>query len=285
MIKLFVSDMDGTLLNGNHEISSRNAEAIRALQSNGVEFMIATGRTIFGTLPLLQQHDLTAHLVNLNGAAIYDEHHRLTASLPMHHPTVEEIFNFAETYQLDYSILTDTKSYVLDVDKYIENLKRFIPLPSKDNALSSGHFFEGINDFVRPLSTFNFDGEEQILKLMIYGPNNTSSLARLRSHFDSFSEVDITSSAFDNLEITNAHAQKGLAVEAFAKQHGYTMDEVATIGDSLNDRSMLRMAKYSYAMENAPDEVKAMARYAAPTNTEDGVAIVIERLLREMNAS
>ena len=63
------------------------------------------------------------------------------------------------------------------------------------------------------------------------------------------------------------------------------MDEVATIGDSLNDRSMLRMAKYSYAMENAPDEVKAMARYAAPANTDDGVAIVIERLLREMNAS
>src|SRR5699024_2721597 len=59
-------------------------------------------------------------------------------------------------------------------------------------------------------------------------------------------------------------------------------EDVATIGDSLNDRSMLQMAGHSYAMDNASPEVKAMAKFIAPSHREDGVAVVIEEILNQL---
>ena len=104
---------------------------------------------------------------------------------------------------------------------------------------------------------------------------------QIRQYLSNFSDLDVTSSAADNIEVTHINAQKGLAVEAYAQSQGYTLDEVATIGDSLNDRSMLQMAKHSYAMDNAPDHIKAMAQNIAPANTIDGVAIILEQLIAE----
>ena len=73
MIKLFASDMDGTLLNPNHVISDTTAQAIRDLQAQSdIEFLIATGRDYRSAKWLLDQHQLTARIIAVNGAATYD---------------------------------------------------------------------------------------------------------------------------------------------------------------------------------------------------------------------
>ncbi len=73
MIKLIASDMDGTLLNANMQISEENIQAIKYAQSHGVEFMVATGRNRKEALPPLQEAGIDCAMITLNGAQVFDK--------------------------------------------------------------------------------------------------------------------------------------------------------------------------------------------------------------------
>ena len=73
MIKLIASDMDGTLLNANMQISEENIQAIKYAQSQGVEFMVATGRNRKEALPPLQEAGIDCAMITLNGAQVFDK--------------------------------------------------------------------------------------------------------------------------------------------------------------------------------------------------------------------
>jgi len=91
----------------------------------------------------------------------------------------------------------------------------------------------------------------------------------------------ISSSFKNNLEITDIRAQKGPILKQYIESLGYTMDEVMVLGDSLNDSSMLEMDfGATIAMENADEEIKKIAKYITKSNEEDGVAYVIDEMLR-----
>jgi hydroxymethylpyrimidine pyrophosphatase-like HAD family hydrolase len=64
------------------------------------------------------------------------------------------------------------------------------------------------------------------------------------------------------------------------QQLGITMEEVAAIGDSLNDFAMIRAVGLGIAMGNAQEELKAVSRYVTQSNDEDGVAIAIRTILQ-----
>ena len=72
MIKLIVSDMDGTLFNSNQEISPMNLAAIKEAEKQNVRFMIATGRSVDTIAPTVKQYDLHCGLILLNGAEVRD---------------------------------------------------------------------------------------------------------------------------------------------------------------------------------------------------------------------
>lgn len=93
----------------------------------------------------------------------------------------------------------------------------------------------------------------------------------------------ISSSSRGNIEITHSDAQKGIALESIAEKLGVDMDEVMAIGDNLNDVSMLSRVGYPVAMENATDEVKAVANYITESNEQDGVGNAIIKYLDEHN--
>ncbi|SLC89556.1 phosphatase yitU [Mycobacteroides abscessus subsp. abscessus] len=73
MVKLIVSDMDGTLLNEKMMISQANADAIREAEKQGIPFMVATGRGFTEAKPLLEEAGLSCPIITLNGAQVYDE--------------------------------------------------------------------------------------------------------------------------------------------------------------------------------------------------------------------
>lgn len=90
----------------------------------------------------------------------------------------------------------------------------------------------------------------------------------------------VASSFANNLEITDAKAQKGPVLKEYIESLGYTMDEVMVFGDSMNDYSMFSMDfGATVAMENADERIKAVAKYVTKSNIEDGVAYTIEQYL------
>ena len=87
----------------------------------------------------------------------------------------------------------------------------------------------------------------------------------------------VTSSFRNNIEINHVEAQKGIALEKFAKKRGIPLENVMAIGDNFNDVSMLKVAGASFAVANAEDGVKVFAKYLTSTNSENGVAEAIMR--------
>lgn len=278
--------MDGTLLNAEHMISDKTAAAVRKLEEAGIEFVIATGRTYASAKPLLQMHNIQGEMINLNGAAIYSDSGELVHSIPLNSQIIQDMFTYLNEANINYSLMTAREFYTHDVEGFLNRMTRFFDEQTVEiltdihtkSADSSDAQFLADMDFLRDLKDYTLTHHNPPLKLMVLSPD-TRELEAFRDRFEENPLIDITSSSPDNLEITSHLAQKGLAVENYAAKRGYSMDEVLTIGDSLNDRSMLQMAGHSYAMANASAEVKAMAKEIAPSHREDGVAWVIEQIL------
>ena len=72
-------------------------------------------------------------------------------------------------------------------------------------------------------------------------------------------------------------ADKGNALSGLCDKLGITADEAMTFGDASNDATMLEFAKYSFAMENGDEICKKAAKLPAPSNAEDGVAVMVEK--------
>lgn len=286
MIKLFVSDMDGTLLNENHVISDRTAAAVKKLQeTTDIEFMIATGRAFKSASVLTSAQNIFCRMINLNGASIHEKDGSLTDSTPLLASTVVEVTKYLDHLDVDYAVSTAKNYFVADFEGFVARISHFMDIKQTDsktietdevtNAQLLAHYGD-----VKPITEMTLTSDNPALKLLLFS-SDLELLASIREQLSQYADLDITASASDNLEVTHREAQKGLAVEAYAKSKGYSMDEVATIGDSLNDRSMLQMAAHSYAMDNAPQQIKDMAKNIAPANTADGVAIIIEKIIAD----
>lgn len=81
------------------------------------------------------------------------------------------------------------------------------------------------------------------------------------------------------LDISDQKANKGNALKAVQHQLGITKNETLVIGDYHNDIEMMQEAKFSFAMENAHDDIKKIANYSTKSNDNFGVELVLEQLL------
>lgn len=282
MIKLFVSDLDGTLLNGQHVISPENAQAIRDLQAAGIEFLVATGRSYNSAAPLFKMHDLSPNMITLNGATFFDSDGSVKYTHTLDPSDIKEILDYTTEHNIEISIMTPEDYYLGNYDEFIERIATHVEQAKAeldagsddyDDTTSTSQFLVDTS-YVHDIREYDPNVELPICKIMILSSDDEAK-KQLIDKFDNYTNIDITSSSPDNLEITSIKAQKGLALEEYAVQQGYTINQIVTIGDSLNDRSMLQMATYSFAMENASPQVKSLTNYEAPHHNQNGVATVI----------
>lgn len=281
MIKLFVSDMDGTLLGANHHISKQTADAIRRLQTETpVEFMIATGRDYTSAKALLEAHQLHAQIITLNGAALYDLSGKAQYVYEIETDITKKVLAYLNKQPLIVTLMTEHHFYVNPISHYQARLKRFYG--NLDSETSDAQLIAHLEQ-LKPLENYNPDKEVALKWLIIADEGQEDSLKATHDFLSQFNQLDVTSSYYDNLEVTSSKAQKGLAVQAYADAHQIDLSEIITIGDSLNDRSMLALVPNSYAMANASDAIKAIAQFEAPANTDNGVAAIIEQVISQYN--
>ena len=270
--------MDGTLLDQHHRINDETAAAIRRLQAEtDVEFLIVTGRDFRSAHELLKAQQLDLPIIGLNGGANYDRKGNLLHFYSISDETVQAILTYCQERQLILTLKAPSGFYVSNYEAYRDRLATH--LYKIDTGVSEdtmAQFTAHVNS-LQPLAAYR-SLDNPTLKLMIIDPS-ADVLQKTREFLSQFSDIDTTSSGHDNLEITSHHAQKGLAIQSYIQEKGIEPDEVLTIGDSLNDYSMLAMFKNSYAMANGRDEVKAVASHIAPPNSENGVAQVIEQVI------
>ncbi|EHR37168.1 Cof-type HAD-IIB family hydrolase [Facklamia languida] len=275
MIKLFASDLDGTLLGKDHQITPGNAQAVHDLQASGIDFIVATGRDLYSCRKLLAAANIQCDVIVLNGAAIYNRDDQLIFQQGLDVAVTQALVKDLNQRQLDYSIMGATHFYVRNIQDFYNRLMTTLhedPQAETTNAQLRDQF-----GMVKSLDDYSLD-QDPPFKLMVMS-KQAAALEAFKAEWQDEASLDITSSGPDNLEITHHLAQKGLAIQRYLQNKDYGLDQVASIGDSLNDRSMLQMTGYSYAMSNASSAVKQLAKDLAAPHDEDGVAQVIQMIL------
>ncbi len=286
-IKLIVSDLDGTLLNENVEISDRTADAILTAQDAGIEFAIATGRTVEGGYSLAQKKGIKCPFIELNGARFFDENEKLHFTRNIEQENVEELIQILQHYKVHNEFITQNGTY--SSNSLEEHIKVYESIFADINKLMSK---DEVTNFVlnhlddssiKQVNDYDFligQSELQLLKVVLNAQEDRASLKKIKKAVNqNLPDLIVTSAHSLNIEINHMQANKGQAVADFAKIRGYTADEVITVGDNLNDLSMLEWATHSYAVDNAHKRAKKAATYSAPNHADEAVTQIIEKVL------
>ncbi len=236
-IRIIALDMDGTLLNGNNEISLENKRAIDLAVKKGIHVIISTGRPLASIKPYIHDLGLQSYSVTVNGGQVWDDKGNLISEKLLEPDQVKAMTDLIHTHNIKHWAVT-TEGY------FTNNIPADINVSDYD-WLKIG--FEINDDRLRD---------------------------RIRNKLQ-YINVEITNSSPVNLEINQKGVSKGNALRTICKKLNFSMDQVMAVGDSLNDMSMIQKAGVGIAMGNAQEIVKNAADWITETNEKDGVAKAI----------
>lgn len=279
--------MDGTLLDNKLTVSEGNQLAIQAAEENGIKFMVATGRGYTEAVPALTEAGISCPMISVNGAQTYDKNGQLIDSIGIDKKDIREILAFTKANGLYTELVMSSGVYSNDKLQYVETLTHLLKTTNPHTSykmalvLALGRMDQFNMNYVDEYEEVLADDKDLALKVLVFSNQGQTELQSVRDEFGTDSQLVITSSFFNNIEINHVDAQKGIALERVAKKLNIPMEKVMSIGDNFNDVSMLKRTGVSFAMANAEDGVKERAKYMTASNSEDGVAEAIYRCINE----
>ncbi|MCM1181202.1 MAG: Cof-type HAD-IIB family hydrolase [Clostridium sp.] len=287
MIKLIVSDMDGTLFNSNQEITPFNLAAIKQANRNGVRFMIATGRSMQTIEPTLQKYDLECGLILMNGAEIRDEKLNIISTLNVDQNVIAKLAEQLEKMGYIPEYMAEKGAFLCGTEEMMEkNMAWRMMCLDRTHTMTFEQAKEAGRTSIFQKNLTRFDSLQKMLeqkvevrKMIVFHPDTEKNQENRTILQKKFPELSILSSYPENIEINHASAQKGSGLMQAIGKMGIEPDEVAVFGDGYNDISLFELFSHSYAPENAEPDIKAMASEIIPSNNEDGVGIKINELL------
>ena len=263
-IKLVVSDMDGTLLNDKHQISKRFFKQFELLKKNDIKFIAASGRQFQSIIEKLKPIQNDIGIIAENGAIAKYQGDK-NVLLKLEHESIVECIETIRNIKDCYIVLCANKS------AYIES--------------ADSKFFETLTQYyseVKKVDDLTKVENDDFVKIAIYHFNSTEKFVYPHlKHLES--EFQVIVSGQNWLDISHKHANKAYALEKIQEKFDISPSETLVFGDYNNDLGMLALGDYSYAMENAHPHVKEKAKYKTKSNSEEGVEIILERLINSIN--
>lgn len=276
-IRIVALDLDGTLLDSQKRLSERNRRALERAAAKGVLIVPTTGR-FFGMMPeAVRELPFVRYAITINGAQVYDR--ETDKAIVREEIPVDAAIRMME--------LLDGHDVIYDC--YRDNwgwMTASLQAKAPDYATDE-HYLRIVREFRRPVPELKAHLRETaasggVQKIMLFSRRDDAKareLAAIRQEMaEKFPDIKVTASTWNDLEFNASAAHKGNALKRFAEHLGLTLDNCAAFGDGLNDLSMIEAAGLGVAMSNAVPAVKAVASRIAPSNDEDGVAVVLEEL-------
>ncbi|NFA42309.1 HAD family phosphatase [Clostridium botulinum] len=289
MIKLIASDMDGTLLNNNHDIDVETVEAIRKAEEAGIIFTISTGREYDSVKGILDKHNIRCQCILSNGAEYRDEEGKILEVININEEYAKQIIKILDENKLPARIFTDKGVFTTStreeaLQEVVFRTLTFNPNLTEDEAKKMAEkegFFTSLK-YIDDVEKFFEDGIE--VRKFVAFHKDVELIDKIKKTVGKLEGLAISSSFDDNIEITDLNAQKGIILEQVAKKMDIDIKDVMILGDSFNDYSMFEIFEESVAMKNAIPEVKEIAKYITDSNGNLGVAKAIYNVLNnEMN--
>ncbi|MFT4007061.1 MAG: Cof-type HAD-IIB family hydrolase [Lacrimispora sp.] len=270
-IKLIAVDLDGTLLDSKKRLSGTNRQALVLCAQKGIWIVPCTGRTVSGIPEEIKTIPGVRYAITTNGAVIEDmEEKKVIDTRMLSRELALELLRFVDQYRVMYDPYIDRRG--ITEPRFFEHLPEYgltqelqeMVRQTRDVYPDIIEFVEKNNKPVEKINLFFSDMEER---------------ARLRAELEKRTDILVTSSLPNNLEINSPDATKGDALARLAAHLGLKREETMAFGDGENDFSIIQEAGIGVAMKNGKEELLAAADYITDTNDEDGVASAIHRLV------
>ena len=259
MIKLIASDMDGTLLNDKDEIHEEFYQVFQELKKQNIIFAAASGRQYYNLAKRFEKIKDDMMFIAENGTfVVYKGEELLLNALDKE--TAIELIKIGRDIKESYVVLCGKKSayieskderLIKEVEKYYEEYKI-------------------VNDLTKV--------EDDILKVTIC--DFIGSEENSYTYYNDYKEkLQVSVSGQIWLDITDKGVNKGLAINKLQELLNIKHEETMVFGDYLNDLEIMESAYHSYAMENAHEDLKKVARFITKSNDESGVVHAINSIL------
>lgn len=271
-IKLVALDIDGTILNSRGKLSSHTRNVVKKVRERGIYVVLATGRRLKRTIPLLQVLDLQLPLVVHNGAVIFRQSPKKTLlKQGIELKKAEKIIRCLEAERINYVVYTgESEGDRLFAPNYAWQEPENLMLtymgeePEKTARIKLQEApvrISIIDDFEKVIPFYEYLHKDfsRWVKPMLFGTN----------------------SPWRGIEIICGQCSKGTGVAFVARHLGVQASEIMAIGDNVNDLEMITWAGLGVAMGNGAASLKQAADLIAKDNDEDGAALILSELLLE----
>lgn len=263
---IYISDLDGTLLNCNKEISIDSKNIINELIKQGCKISIATARTPATVEFLLKDIDIKEPIILMNGAVLYDlEKHTYLEIEYISKPIVEILIDQLGELLKSSFIYTIVNNSLIVYYEQLENEYKTVFYKERVGSAYKSFTTEPMNDLTKVAYFVFLDTEERIRE--IYERVKDIKEIGLVMYKDVYSKEGYI------LEIYSNKATKGNAINKL-RSKGY--EQIICFGDNLNDLCMFQVADEAYAVGNAVEEVKQAAKKVIGNNNENSVAQYIQ---------
>jgi hypothetical protein len=260
-VKLVVFDMDGTLLNDEHEVSDRFFEQYRYLKQQGIHFAAASGRQLQSIKEALIPIDNEINIIAENGGIL--QHQKKTICLlKFEYEQVEHCINQLRKIEKSYIVLCGKKAAYIDQadSEFLKLLKNYYQVVKQVDDLKTIK-----NDDFLKIAVFHFDSSEDHILPFVADLKN---------------DLKVIVSAKNWLDISPLHSNKGYALKILQQKIGVTQQETLVFGDYNNDLEMIALGEFSFAMENAHPDVINRAKFMTKSNNDYGVEHILDKLIK-----
>ncbi|MFD3158109.1 Cof-type HAD-IIB family hydrolase [Haloimpatiens sp. FM7330] len=259
MIKLIATDLDGTLVNDQGKINSKVYDMIHNLNERGIKFAAASGRFYSQLNKNFDKVDTDMIFVAHNGALVkYNKNGRILYSNCICEKDIKSIINLKCKQGMELFLAAANDAYIVNPTEDILNKFNFWGVPAV--------VIKSFDEVKEPVYKVTYYVEEGVKTHMIeYLKENLSD------------NVEFVVSGDCWIDIMNKGVSKGSAIKILQEKFNIHKRDTMVFGDYYNDLTMFREAYYSYAMENAPQDVKKHARFVAQSNNDNGVYNVINK--------
>lgn len=267
-IRMVISDVDGTLVNAQKELTERNKQAVSQLRDAGIQFTLVSSRPPYGLTSLIRDLQLDQPVMAFSGGTLASPEGKSLQTYFLPEDLIPNMLDCLARYQLSPRLYTADRWLIQNTDQpHAQDETRTIetePTIVSDFTPYFPHALKltGVSDDPAAVR----DGQQALQKLL----GGRASVLCSQPYY---------------LDITHRLANKGHAVATLAQSRGIPQSNIAVIGDMPTDVPMFGEAGLSIAMGNASDEVKREADYVTENNDQDGFAKAMTRFILNRQAT
>ncbi|MBN1201491.1 MAG: HAD family phosphatase [Anaerolineae bacterium] len=270
--RLIVTDLDGTLLNSDHEVSPLTENALRKAIAQGVLFTVATGKTYPSTLGWIRRFNICIPVICGNGTIVHAPDGTILYEDPIPRELAIEAIHMAQSAGLVPIVYAGPGLLATKWDANIEVLvEHHEPHPQIVPDLAAA-----------------LEADHKPHKLLFMNEHDLDAVvafqAALNAAFTGRAQV-LRSGLASVVELLPQSATKGAALAFILEYLDIPAEQTISFGDNFNDLDMIRRAGIGVAMPHAPEAVRLKADYVTRSNDDDGVGHAIHKFVLAPHAA